>query len=315
MAKVVAKSKPKGKPAPVAQVPATTKQSTAAPANVRINPQLPAHLRDRMKADAGRGLSGKQEDNLVPMIYILQAQSPQVLKKNSAYIQGAEAGCILLRNAANPLVPVDEAIFFQPCAFDKDVVEWIPRDDGGGFVARHRFEGREDKIDHVAQRLKAKRIEDPKNPNKVRFVLPNGHELIETRYHIGYVGRELESRKLDEDVTIYSIAGQPMPFVIPLSSTGHTFSKAWMFYMNQIQGVNGIAPSYSRIYKLSTKFLQNTQGDWYGWDYEDIGWLDEVDFDRGRALNFAFEKGEKQIEEPLEQGGGGGADEAGSDRM
>jgi hypothetical protein len=38
----------------------------------------PAFLADRIKADAGKGVSSSQADNIVPLIYILQALSPQV---------------------------------------------------------------------------------------------------------------------------------------------------------------------------------------------------------------------------------------------
>src|SRR6202035_3091033 len=57
----------------------------------------PAALADRMKADAGRGVSTAQEDNQVPLIYVLQPLSPQVDKRSEQYVEGAEPGDLWLR--------------------------------------------------------------------------------------------------------------------------------------------------------------------------------------------------------------------------
>lgn len=238
----------------------------------------PDYLRTKGPA---RGVSTAQEDNLIPLIYVLQAQSPQVLKKNQAYIQGAEAGDIWLRNASEPIIKGETGMEFQPCFFSKDWVEWIPRDDGGGYVGRHATLPED-----------AKRIEDKKNPKKVRFTSPRGTEYVETRYHVGNV---IRGNKL-------------IPFVIPLSSTGHNFSKQWMFMMNGHDG----ADSFARKYRLFTKGLSNQQGDWFGWDVEDLGWVDERTYKAGEALFTAFAQGAKTMEAPEHRETGATGDD---DRM
>lgn len=252
-----------------------TKQATKPTPNVPtpVKGQPNAALLKRMSADSRRGLSSDQADNLVPLIYVLQAQSPQVLKRNPAFIDGAEAGSIWFRNAANPIVSGEKGFIFQPCYFNKDWVEWVPRDDGGGFVGRHQ------ELPPDAQRQ-----EDEKNPNRVSYIRKNGNEVIETRYHVGYVyGR-----------------GNPQPFVIPLHSTGHTFSRTLMFAMNSKQLADGsIPPSFASFYRLFTKPRSNARGEWYGWEFEDLGWVErEEDYARGEALNAAFASGEKKVEEP-----------------
>jgi hypothetical protein len=290
--KTVASNKKNPPPQAPAKEHATDKKVIARSENAP-----PQSLMERMAKDSRKGLSSDAADNLVPMVYILQSNSPQTIKRNPAYMEGAEGGMIWLRNCPDPIVPGDEGILFQPCHFSKDVVEWIDRDDGGGFVGRHAFEPGEN-MAALAERLGAKRVEDEKNSNRVSFVLPNNHQLVETRYHVGYIyGR-----------------GNPMPYVIPLKSTGHTFSKGWMFGMNSRTLPSGeIPPSWAALYRLTTEFKSNASGDWFGWKYENAGWIEkEEDYDRGEALNKAFATGEKDYEAPIDDSGrvasGGGDD-------
>lgn len=239
---------------------------------------VPAFMKSRVAKDAGKGVSTAQEDNLVPLIYILQAQSPQVNKRNPAYIEEAEASDIWLRNSPNPIVKGDEGILFQPCFFNKDWIEWVARDSGGGFVARH-----------VELPQDAKKIEDPKNPNRVKYVRPNGNEVVETRHHIGY-----------------AITGDgALPYVISLSGSGHTVSRQWMFMMNGVQLDGDKAPSFAKLYRLKTKERSNAAGTWFSFDVSDAGWVEtDQEYQRGLELHDAFVRGEKKMEAPVVDDGG-----------
>ena len=62
--------------------------------------QLPAELLDQTAADAGRGVSTKAEDQLIPILYVLQTNSPACDSRGPDYIDGAEPGHFLLRGAA-----------------------------------------------------------------------------------------------------------------------------------------------------------------------------------------------------------------------
>ncbi len=256
---------------------------------------LPAELAGAMAADAGRGVSTAQEDNLVPLIYVLQTNSPQVNKRDERYIEGAEPGDIWLRNATHPIVRGDEGFLFQPCYFTKDWVEWVPRDSGGGFVGRH---------DDVP--TDAKKTADPKNPNKVRFERPNGNEVKETRNHMGYA------------VT----PDGALAYAIPLTSSGHTVSREWMGLMNRqrIPGSGEKPASWAVYYKLRTKMRHNKDGDWFVLVAENAGlggepmWVPSLaDYERGKALHEAFASGAKKVEAPAEDeppgGGTGGAND------
>jgi hypothetical protein len=228
------------------------------------------------KTGTGRGLSSSAEDNLVPLIYILQALSPAVNKRKPEYIEGAEPGAIWLRNSASPIVIGETGILVQPCYFSKDWVEWVPRDSGGGFVGRH-----------PSLPADCKKIVDEKNPNKVKYIRKNKNEVIETRYHV---------------VRVFTDFGV-FPYVIPMAGSGHTVSKAWMFTMNSVQlPGGGKADCFAKLYRLKTKERTNASGTWFTWDIESLGWVSsQEDYEAGKALFEAFSSGEKAIEAEVDK--------------
>ena len=228
----------------------------------------PAYLEEAMKTDAGKGVSTDAADNLVPLAYVLQGLSPQVDESNPAYIPGAKAGDVWLRNYSTPIVKGKDGMLFQPCYFSKDWVEWVPREKGGGFVARH-----------------ADKPNDAEDRNGKLVRRSNGNEVRETRYHSGFVHLE----------------GHSVPFVIPLTSTGHTVSRNWMFAMSQrINGGGKIEPSFCQLWRLRTTQRSNAKGKWYVFEPSFEDYVSLEDFAKGRALNAAFTAGEKVAEAPIE---------------
>lgn len=228
----------------------------------------PGPLADLMKEDVGKGLSQAQEDNLVPLIYVLQALSPQVSTRNNAYLEGAEPGMFWMRNAAEPLVDGEEGIVVQPCYFTKAWNEWVPRAKGGGFIARHADCPKD-----------AEQVEDQNNPNKIKFMRPNGNEVIETRNHV---------------IRVLTKSGHAVPFILPFSSTGHTTSRQWMTMMNDYGG----APSFARKYRLKTRERSNAAGTWFAIDVKDEGWVTPEEYLAGRKLHDQFVEGTKVAEAP-----------------
>ena len=231
-----------------------------------------AGLMAKMALHAGKGVSTAQEDNIVPLISLLQALSPQVNKRANEYIEGAEAGAIWLRNAPNPIVDGEVGFQFQPCAFERCVNEWIPRESGGGFVARHPVMPGD-----------VRRVEDPKNPARSKFVRPSGNECIDTRYHAGFV------------LTDHGA----LPYVIPFTSSGHTVSKQWMSLMGSHVLPNGQPyPSFARSYRIKTRQRTNAAGTWFVLDISDDDFVDDAQFEKGAQLNSAFAAGAKRADAP-----------------
>lgn len=234
----------------------------------------PPFLADRVRSDAGKGLSKSQDDNIVPLIYLLQALSPQVNPRSPEYLEGAAPGDIWLRNTPNPIVKGDKGLLFQPCHFSKDWVEWVPRVRGGGFVERHADRP------HDAEQREVMGDGGP----AMRWVRPNGNEVIETRYHVGYA--------MPEGAT-------PMPFVIPMTSSAHTVSRQWMFAMNSKRIGDQSASSWYCFYLLKSKERSKNNRTWMTWDISDAGWItNEEEYARGAALHEAFAKGEKVVDAP-----------------
>ena len=233
----------------------------------------PAELMDQYAQDAGAGVSQKAEDNIVPMATVLQALSPQVDRRNPAYVEDAQPGSILLKNCDPPVVDGEEGFLFQPCYFDRYWVEWVPRDQGGGFVARHK--------NRPADAI------DEEDGRRTLTKTPGGNQLIDTRYHSGYA----------------LINGVLMPLVIPFSSTGHQVSRSWQTMMNQVRvGPNQVvAPSYAKFYRLRTVQKKNAAGTWFMFDVSHGHWATKSEYDLGKALHDSFQAGEKEIgEEPQE---------------
>lgn len=255
------------------------KEKVAVPA-VQSQAGPPAELAEMMRADKGKGVSTSQSDNLVPLVYILQPLSPQVARRNPAYIEGAEPGMFWLRNAPVEIHSGDDGILVQPCYFMKDWVEWRPRDSGGGFVARHQ-ESTEDRCPVTDA------VEKEDANKRVKWIRPNGNEVIQTRSHV---------------VRIFTPDGV-LPYIIPFSSTGHTTSKAWSQLINTMTASVGFAGKY----RLTTRERTNPMGTWFGVDAKFESWCTPEEYKAGKQLYEAFASGAKAAEAPVTGGGGSGA--------
>jgi hypothetical protein len=201
-----------------------------------------------------------------------------------------------LKNTAEPLADGETGVIFQSCHFYKKWVEWIPRENGGGMAGQY-----DELPDDVEQQR------DLKSPNNIQYIRPNGNEVIETRYHPGYLyqGFRWVEEPSGEDPGSYEY-DSAIPFVVSFSRTGHTVSRGWMFNMNNqvypkhYGGVAGQkAASFAQLYRLTTKERTNASGTWFVFEPNLEGWVTQPeDLDRGITLYEAFAKGDKQAEAP-----------------
>lgn len=245
---------------------------------------VPAYLKDKIKADSGKGISESADDSLVPLLVVLQAQSPQAMKQKPEYLKGAEAGDIWMKNAPRPVVkagPEHDGVLAQPCSFYKNVVEWIPKNkdgSGGGYVG-----------EHATMPKDAKEVADKDDPERKRMMSPRGTEYVETRNHV---------------VIMYpdGPGSQGYPYLIPLSSSGHSVSRQWMFMMKSKTVEGSKVPSFAVLYRLKT--ILRTKGT-YNWHVIDPHegakdgdplWATAEQYEAGKALHEAFEKGEKKAD-------------------
>ncbi len=75
-------------------------------------------------------------DLQLPFLYLLQDLSPQVKKRDPKYIDGAEPGDFLHSVVQSP-IDGEIGIPVLPIGYNKVFNEWVPRKEGGGFVASH----------------------------------------------------------------------------------------------------------------------------------------------------------------------------------
>jgi len=238
-----------------------------------------AELMKMYAEDSGKGVSTAVEDNIVPLIYILQSNSPQVQKKGDQYVDGAEAGSIWFRGTKT-VVPGDEGILVSPVHKTNVWIEWMPN--RGGFVGRHGAERPKEAVQKV----------DPQNPKKKFWALPNGNHVVETREHV---------------VIVLGVFDSPQAFVVPMSGSGHGASRKWNTAM-KAKTVPNIepplpAPSYSFLWRMKLEFRTNDQGDWFMWDIVEGGedetelMLSDVGVARmARQLQKDFESGAKKAD-------------------
>lgn len=267
--------------------------------------QVPAHLRAQVKADAGQGVSSSSEDSMVPMLTVLQGQSPQTMKMKPEYIKDAQPGDILLKNAPVPVVKALGAeapgILVQSCYFYKNVVEWIPRNPdgtGGGYVAEHKWFAGWESSDW-AKGLGIHEVVDDKDGSKSWMDKDEEHEFIETRNHA---------------VILYPEGGTPLPYLIPLSSSGHAVSRQWTFMMRNKTLDGAQVPSFAVLYRLKTNMRTKGNNNWYVLDPKEGGpdgdtlWASAEQYAAGKALHDAFAAGTKKVEMGAEAAPGGPAE-------
>ena len=199
---------------------------------------------------AGAGLQEvKATDLAIPFLRILAQLSPQVNKRDGAYVQGAEAGDIY-HTVSNTAFKGAEGVVIVPCHFQHRYLEWKPREKGGGFVGTHYSN---------APIVKTTRRDDRGNE-----VLPNGNYLVNTYQFFVLL--------LTED--------GPQRCMIAMSSSQVTKAKRWLTVMEQqtFRASNGnvlIHAAFRFKYKLTTVPQQNDKGSWYGWEIQKLGPLAE----------------------------------------
>jgi hypothetical protein len=206
------------------------------------------------EAFANEGLeSVSSQDLAIPYLRILAQLSPQVNKRDGAYVQGAEAGMIY-NTVENAVYDGEEGVMVIPCYYRRVYVEWKPREQGGGYVATYNAE---DPI-----------VKKTYKDNKGKDILQNGNILENTA--------EFFVLMVDQE-------GGIKRCLLTMTSTQLKKARKWL---TQIQTTMGkgkdgrlfTMPMMSHIYKLSTVEERNDKGSWFGWEVS-----------RERVLNLASE--------------------------
>lgn len=238
-----------------------------------------------MAQDSGSGYEEATRDAFaIPFLLVLQDLSPQTKKTRAEYVQGAKPGNIF-HSITQELM--DECTFI-PCHYSQTFIEWIPRDKGGGFVAAHPATT---PLIHQGQR------------DGARVVLPNGHELQDTRQHFGLLVRP---------------DGSTDGCLIAMKSTQLKYSRRWMTSMKagliEVGGKLVSPPMWAWQFRLTTVEESNDNGTWYSWQVGARERVTNMDlYQQAKAFNATLRAGTAKVNyEEMQQhagGGGGGYDD------
>jgi len=189
--------------------------------------------------DQGAGFEGADSDSYaIPFVQVLQSLSPQLKKKNAAYVEGAADGDFI-QTVTKETFNGEEGIQVIPVCFSRQFTEWVPRDQGGGYRGAHQ----------PSDPIVATGMRDDSG----KLHIENGNILVDTRYHYCLLLTETG----------------PQPVVIGLTSSQIKKSKQWLTIMRtlKMKGKGGklfTPPTYSHIYRLTTAEESNSKGSWNG---------------------------------------------------
>jgi len=176
---------------------------------------------------AGQGNDFNQDDLTTPFLKLLGALSPEI-----GVVEGAANGKFFNTGIQQAF---DDPIVVIPVAYERQFLEWVPRDEGGGFRGQ------------VSKDFATSLEQDDKG----RGIHPNGNHVIDTRLH--YV--------------LQVVDGELFPCIISLKSTAIKRSKAWNDKVANLRlvGKNGNKfnpPIYSHTYVVTTTDEQKGQDKW-----------------------------------------------------
>lgn len=205
--------------------------------------QVPATI--DMAADAGAGLEEADAESFaIPFLAILQKGSPQCDPDAGEFIKDAKPG-MFFNTATQELYDGETGVLVLPAMFQRRLVEWIARDQGGGWVGSHRTED--------------VNIADLARDDSGRWVTEEGHYLADTRYHFCLL---CGTKKVSADF-------DPRPVVIGLSSTQIKKSRNWLTRMDNLRvkmpdGKRLPMATFANVWRLTTVGESNEKGSWKG---------------------------------------------------
>ena len=126
-------------------------------------------LQSMLEETANLGMEEVTADDLqIPFLRVVQAMSPELNKKESAYIEGVNQGDIF-NTVTRQYWKGDEGVMVIPVYYQLKYLEFVPRTAGGGFVGEIN-------------------PQDPQLQNVVRDennleMLKSGNELVKTAQH------------------------------------------------------------------------------------------------------------------------------------
>lgn len=193
---------------------------------------------------AGQGFENhNRDDYAVPFLGVIQSNSP-IIEVNAEARPG-----MLINTVTKELYDGKNGILFIPVATTHNVLEWKPRDAGGGFVATHEMSS-----DIVKTAQKEQEFGKWKS-----------------------VKGDIKSNDLIETYSVYGIFatedGGASQMIISFSSTKIKTYKAWMTKARTVQvplpdGRRVTPPLFAHKFRISTVKETNPKGSYYNFTIE-----------------------------------------------
>lgn len=180
-----------------------------------------------------------REDYAIPFLALLQKNSPQCDEDDERYIEGAKPGLFL--NTVTEEIYDGDRLLFIPCFKQRAMVEWVPRENGGGFAGVHEPNGE----------VHASAVPHPDKRSLMK--LENGNDLAETVYMYGLLVNSMD------DTEPYDMA------VIAFKSTGLKVVK----HLNtKVRKVKGNPPLFAFVTALTSVGETNAHGTFKNYKFE-----------------------------------------------
>lgn len=191
-------------------------------------------------ADVGAGQEQMTQDDLmIPRLQILQSMSPQVNKRDGAYVEGAEVGMIL-NTVTNKVYDGEDGILVVPVSYRRAHIEW--KANRGGLAGDHGAD-----TTCLASCTRGDRGE---------YFTADGNEIVPTAEYFVYV--------IEAD-------GSYAPAILSMSKSQMKKARRWNSMINSLQIQHPtedttINPAmFYTAYRLTTVPEENDAGSWFGW--------------------------------------------------
>ena len=203
------------------------------------------------EADAQKGFENVKTESLAPPILkLLQNGSAEAQKRNQNYVEGAEPG-MFLNTVTKQLYDGDKGIMVIPCHYKLEFQEWADYGTGSG-RPENIYPDTSDVLDKTTTG-------------------PDGKDRLQNGNYILTVGQHF--------VIILGTKSSETAMISMSSSQGKV-SRKWNSMMKSItlDGEQGpyTPPSFSHMYKLSSVLNTGKGNQWYGYNVEKVGMLEDA---------------------------------------
>ena len=219
----------------------------------------------------GAGLENADSASFAtPFMRLLQKGSPQADPDSESFIDGTKAGMLYDTISGEVIDPEKERVQFIPVAYRRVFCEWVPRNETDA-------DGRSGFIEEYSSVEGEELMRQTKVNDKNRDILPNGHELSDTRIHYVVVVRE---------------NGMFYPGVITMERTHVKRSRRWFSDMNKQVTARGLRATCQLLYTVGSEPQQKDNNTWRIWDIKAPTLVSDQN-QLNAAIKFykAFEKG------------------------